>query len=87
MLTDTSGIGLTGNDRYEGFGVDIIEKLANMYGFKYEFVVQEDGDYGRPKGNTTEWTGMIGEVMASRADLAITDLTINSQRIRQQIFQ
>lgn len=66
MLTDTSGTGLTGNDRFEGFGVDIIEQLANMYGFKYEFVVQEDGDYGRPiqKGNSTEWTGMIGEVMA-----------------------
>lgn len=83
MLTDTSGTGLTGNARYEGFGVDIIEELANMYGFKYEFVIQEDGDYGRQIGNTTEWTGMIGEVMAGRADLAITDLTINSQRIRQ----
>lgn len=64
MLTDTSGTGLTGNDRFEGFGVDIIEELSKMYGFEYEFVVQEDSDYGKPKGNSTEWTGMIGEVMA-----------------------
>lgn len=64
MLTDTSGTGLKGNDRYEGFGVDLIEELAKMYGFKYEFVVQENGDYGTQKGNSTEWSGMIGKVMS-----------------------
>lgn len=67
MLKDTS-TGLTGNDRYEGFGIDIIEELANMYGFKYDFVLQEDGTYGVPKENSNEWTGMIGEVMAGVSD-------------------
>lgn len=64
MLKDTS-TGLSGNDRYEGFGIDIIDELAQMYGFKYEFVLQENAKYGEPiPGTNGEWNGMMGEVMA-----------------------
>lgn len=103
MLKDTS-TGLSGNDRYEGFGIDIVDELAQMYGFKYELILQEDGVYGEKFPDSDDWNGMIGEVKAGvssiiisiaktttqiltfsfysqRADLAITDLTINSARI------
>lgn len=65
MNTDTSGTVLTGNDRYEGFGVDIIQELSQMYGFKYQLILQDDGDYGKQIGNSTEWTGMIGKIRAN----------------------
>ena len=58
MLKEAS-LQLTGNDRYEGFGIDIINELSLMLGFKYEFRLQEDKDYGSISKVTKEWTGMI----------------------------
>ena len=71
---------LDGNDRYEGFGVDIIQKLSEMLGFNYTFKEQQDGAYGALIKETGEWNGMIREIRDDRADLAITDLTITSER-------
>lgn len=70
----------TGNDRFEGYAIDLIDELSQLLGFKYEFILQEDGDYGDPIEGTDRWTGMIGAVMEDRADLAITDLTVQNSR-------
>lgn len=66
----------TGNDRFEGYAIDLIDELSKLLGFKYEFILQADGDYGEPIEGTDRWTGMLGEVIENRADLAITDLTV-----------
>lgn len=58
MLKESSSQ-LPGNDRFEGFGIDIIYELSLMLGFKYEFRLQEDKDYGGINKITKEWTGMI----------------------------
>lgn len=58
MLKD-SATQLTGNDRFEGLGIDIINELSLMLGFKYEFQLQEDKNYGGIDKKTGEWTGMI----------------------------
>lgn len=72
---------LLGNDRYEGFAIELIEQLSTRLGFNFTFQVQNDGAYGNPKNKEkTEWDGMIGEIRAGRADLAICDLTITSDR-------
>lgn len=59
MLKDSS-TQLVGNDRFEGFGIDIIHELSLMLGFKYEFRLQEDKNYGGIDKATGKWTGMIG---------------------------
>lgn len=58
MLRDSS-MQLTGNDRFEGFGVDVIHELSLMLGFNYQFHLQEDGVYGSLNNVTKEWNGMI----------------------------
>lgn len=58
MLRDSS-MQLIGNDRFEGFGIDIIHELSLMLGFKYQFQLQEDGVYGSLNNVTKEWNGMI----------------------------
>lgn len=70
---------LVGNNQFEGYGIELIHKLSIKIGFNYTFELQEDKKYGnrQPDGS---WDGMIGELMADRADLAITDLTITSER-------
>nr|CAI5834720.1 unnamed protein product [Callosobruchus analis] len=71
---------LLGNDRYEGFGIDLIQKLSEMEGFNYTFIVREDKKNGNLDPKTNKWTGMIGDLLEYRADLAITDFTITSDR-------
>lgn len=69
---------MKGNDRYEGYGVELIEKLAELLEFNFEFRIQEDGKYGENK--TGEWDGMLGELNKDNADLAVTDLTMTAER-------
>ncbi|CAH2982565.1 unnamed protein product [Chilo suppressalis] len=75
-----SAIMLEGNDRYEGFGIELIEELAKMNGFNYTFELQTDGVYGSYDSKTGKWTGMMEKIMDGRADFAITDLTITAAR-------
>lgn len=56
---------LSGNDRFEGFGVELIDELSHQLGFNYTFVVQEDGDYGTCDQETGTCSGMIAEVVAA----------------------
>ncbi|KAJ3590359.1 hypothetical protein NHX12_008311, partial [Muraenolepis orangiensis] len=63
---------LEGNERYEGFCVDMLKELADILKFKYRIRLVADGHYGVPGANGT-WTGM-------KADLAVAGLTITAER-------
>lgn len=54
---------LTGNDRYEGFGIDLIHELSMMLGFNYTFEVQHDNVYGSLNKKTKQWNGMLRQIM------------------------
>lgn len=54
MMKDTS-TELIGNDRFEGFGIDIIDELSRLYGFTYEFI-QYVGGYGSWDNATNNYT-------------------------------
>lgn len=54
---------LYGNERFEGFGIDLIAELAAMEGFNYTFLIREDKQNGAKDPETGKWTGMIGDVM------------------------
>ncbi|XP_026823599.1 glutamate receptor ionotropic, kainate 2 isoform X2 [Ooceraea biroi] len=79
MLKESASI-LTGNDRYEGFAVDIIHEMSKILGFNYTLEVQIDNAYGSLNPMTGKWDGMIARLLSGEADLAITDLTITSER-------
>uniref|UniRef100_A0A6Q2XVX6 Glutamate receptor n=1 Tax=Esox lucius TaxID=8010 RepID=A0A6Q2XVX6_ESOLU len=70
---------LAGNERYEGFCVDMLRELAQHLHFSYRLQLVADGMYGTPGPNGT-WTGMVGELISRKADLAIAGLTITSER-------
>lgn len=81
MLRQSSKM-MTGNARYEGFGLDLLDALAEKLHFTYEIHPVKDGKYGRQDPKTLEWDGMIGEVVNGEADLAVADLTISSTRMK-----
>lgn len=62
MLKETSAI-LTGNDQYEGFGIDVIKELSKRLGFNYIFKIQQDGAYGNLNKETGEFNGMLKEII------------------------
>ncbi|KAL1491605.1 hypothetical protein ABEB36_012177 [Hypothenemus hampei] len=85
MLKETSE-NLVGNERYEGFSIDLIQELAILENFNYTFTVQHDGANGKKDPKTGKWSGMIGAVISGEADMAITDLTITSERAEDVDF-
>jgi len=65
-------------EKYEGFCVDLIKALAKEVQFKYKFYLVEGGGYGSFKNG--KWTGMIADLRSQKADLAVIDMSITSQR-------
>uniref|UniRef100_A0A8C8H2T9 Glutamate receptor n=1 Tax=Oncorhynchus tshawytscha TaxID=74940 RepID=A0A8C8H2T9_ONCTS len=70
---------MEGNERYEGFCVDMLKELADILKFKYCINLVGDGVYGVSGTNGT-WTGMVGELISRKADLAVAGLTITAER-------
>ncbi|CAL1291851.1 unnamed protein product [Larinioides sclopetarius] len=68
----------TGNDRYEGFCKDLLEKLSEQFGFKFIIQPVKDGGYGGVKDG--KWNGMVGELLRREADIAVADLSITYAR-------
>uniref|UniRef100_A0AAQ4PUP1 Glutamate receptor n=1 Tax=Gasterosteus aculeatus aculeatus TaxID=481459 RepID=A0AAQ4PUP1_GASAC len=71
---------LYGNDRFEGYCIDLLKELANILGFTYEVRLVEDGRYGAQDENTGQWNGIVKELMDHRADLAVAPLAITYTR-------
>jgi len=59
-----SAVKLMGNERYEGFAIDIIHEMSKILGFNYTFEVQSDNMYGSLNKTTKKWDGMIGRIMS-----------------------
>uniref|UniRef100_A0AAV2K6X3 Ionotropic glutamate receptor L-glutamate and glycine-binding domain-containing protein n=1 Tax=Knipowitschia caucasica TaxID=637954 RepID=A0AAV2K6X3_KNICA len=53
---------LSGNDRYEGFCVDMLRELSHLLHFSFRLKLVDDGQYGAPEPNGS-WTGMVGELI------------------------
>uniref|UniRef100_A0A3Q3CVN1 Glutamate receptor n=3 Tax=Haplochromini TaxID=319058 RepID=A0A3Q3CVN1_HAPBU len=68
-----------GNDQYEGFCVDMLRELADILKFSFKIKLVDDGLYGAPEPNGS-WTGMVGELINRKADLAVAGFTITSER-------
>ena len=54
----------TGNDRYEGYNIDLIHSISKILGFNYSIRIVADGNYGSYSAKTQTWNGMIGELLS-----------------------
>ncbi|KAF7701179.1 glutamate receptor ionotropic, kainate 1 isoform X3 [Silurus meridionalis] len=70
---------LYGNDRFEGYCLDLLKELSNILGFSYEVRLVSDGKYGA-QNDKGEWNGMVRELIDHIADLAVAPLTITYVR-------
>ncbi|XP_054476832.1 glutamate receptor ionotropic, kainate 3 [Anoplopoma fimbria] len=79
VMLKKSDKALVGNDRFEGYCVDLLKELATVLGFTYEIRLVPDGRYGS-QDDKGQWNGMIRELIEHRADLAVAPLTITYMR-------
>ncbi|XP_078279412.1 glutamate receptor ionotropic, kainate 3-like isoform X3 [Rhinoraja longicauda] len=70
---------LSGNDRFEGYCIDLLKELSSILGFVYEIRLTQDGKYGTPD-ERGQWNGMVKDLIDHKADLAVAPLTITYAR-------
>lgn len=54
---------LYGNDRFEGYCIDLLRELSTILGFTYEIRLVEDGKYGAQDDVNGQWNGMVRELI------------------------
>ncbi|XP_061165181.1 glutamate receptor ionotropic, kainate 3-like [Saccostrea echinata] len=69
----------TGNDRFEGYCVELLQKLSETLDFKFELYLVHDNKFGARLPNG-QWNGMVGEVLAGNATMVVASLSVNAQR-------
>uniref|UniRef100_F1LPZ6 Glutamate receptor n=1 Tax=Rattus norvegicus TaxID=10116 RepID=F1LPZ6_RAT len=61
-----------------GYCIDLLERLAEDLAFDFELYIVGDGKYGALRDG--RWTGLVGDLLAGRAHMAVTSFSINSAR-------
>ena len=69
---------LEGNQRFRGYCIDLLEKVAKFVGFNYTIKLVEDDKFG--SFSDGKWNGIVSELLDKKADLGLAGLTINLQR-------
>ena len=54
---------LTGNAKFEGFCIDLLQLIAEQLGFHYKLYLVPDGNFGAKNIKTNEWNGMVRELI------------------------
>lgn len=53
---------MTGNDKFEGFCIDLLKTVADSLGFQYELYLVPDAKFGAADGDGN-WNGLVRELM------------------------
>ncbi|CAH1777268.1 unnamed protein product [Owenia fusiformis] len=72
---------LIGNDRFEGFLIDMLAEMASIKDkeFEYELYLVPDGNYGS-QDDQGNWNGLIKELIDGNAAMCLAPISITSDR-------
>lgn len=62
MLKENVNESTNENERYTGYCIELLEKIAELQKFKYLLHEVKDKTYGS-KMNNGKWNGLVGELM------------------------
>lgn len=57
------GVVYEGNDRFEGYSIDLIDGISKISGFKYVFELVPDKGYGSYNKETKKWDGLVKHLL------------------------
>uniref|UniRef100_UPI00193A9581 glutamate [NMDA] receptor subunit 1-like isoform X1 n=1 Tax=Styela clava TaxID=7725 RepID=UPI00193A9581 len=67
--------------QYSGFCIDLFDALSKELGFQYNIRnLGKTGEFGSRNPVSGHWNGLIGELVSSKADIAVAPLTITENR-------
>lgn len=69
-----------------GYLIDIWNKVAERAEIESNFYEVADGKYGSLDATTKKWSGLMGDVMTGKADVALAPFTITPNRINEVAF-
>ncbi|XP_063916984.1 glutamate receptor ionotropic, kainate 2-like isoform X2 [Zophobas morio] len=69
-----------GNDKFEGYVLDLMTKIAEKLNFKFNIKVVQGGSNGLYNELAQTWDGIIGDIINENAQFGISDLTITPSR-------
>ena len=52
-----------GKEKYDGFTVELLDRVAEMANFDYTIEIPDDGNFGVLDRKTKKWNGMMGAVV------------------------
>ena len=70
-----------GNDRYEGYCVELAAEIAKHVGYSYRLEIVSDGKYGARDPDTKAWNGMVGELVYGVSSLQGGQLEAEAERL------
>lgn len=73
----------TGNDRFEGFCIDLLRRIASQIGFQYTIRLVPDHMYGVYDRQTKQWNGIVRELMERVSSCTFERKLLNSETDRQ----
>ncbi|GFY64030.1 glutamate receptor 4 [Trichonephila inaurata madagascariensis] len=82
LKEDENGSEPLGYDLFEGYCKDMIDIVCKMIDIKCEINLVEEGTYGDFDSSKQRWSGMIGEIIQGKADIAVSDMAITGKRQR-----
>ena len=63
MMMKKSDFPLMGNERYEGFCIELLEEISKIVKFKYKIELVPDDTYGAPDKDG-KWNGMVQQIIS-----------------------
>ena len=67
---EPKGVKFRGNDKYEGFTIDLLNRISKDLKFNYKIILSPNNEYGGPRldrerdSTKAEWGGIVGEILA-----------------------
>ena len=68
LKKSNSGEILKGNDRFEGYVIDLIDSISKILNLTYEFYLVPDRRYGSYNPKTKQWDGLMKELITRVID-------------------
>ncbi|KAH6941509.1 hypothetical protein HPB50_019166 [Hyalomma asiaticum] len=69
-----------GEDQFEGYCIDLMDEIKKMLKFEYTIYEVPDKMFGSLEGNTTQWNGMVRQLLDNNADIALGPLSVTAER-------
>lgn len=66
---------MEGNNRYEGYALDLIDGIAHILGFQYRFEIVPDNKHGSFNKKTKKWDGLVKHLLDRVSEILRRNLT------------